>query len=366
MKGAKMLVIADIEWFDKENGYCCPTQLAFLRVDQAWEITEEFSTLFRCENYNDYCSNPVPFSGYHYDYFKNAPTAAEVLTSFSKWQKEDDIICWWAPNPKVVFSEIVKKELNREASHKSIVLNNYVSFFLFKTVKAKTNPYELANKKGISVPSIPHKSKNDVITVRNLLAEINFDQSEPSRTMLFYFDYTMMAFSQPGLAFFASHGYKFFHLRHCPILAGLTNIVGFNKYENALKNGYKPRRHCNPSRKFDVNYSIPITNQRRIDENISDIFQSVEECGFNGYMYRKSEKDEEEYIIETSVGKWRIHIFTRPIIVDHINYVKEPKNSEKYHRQHRLFLSFSDTFEYIKRHDMTLIASGSENCLLLK
>ena len=61
-----------------------------------------------------------------------------------------------------------------------------------------------------------------------------------------------------------------------------------------------------------------------------------------------------------------IHIFTHPIIVDHINYVKEPKNSEKYHRQHRLFLSFSDTFEYIKRHDMTLIASGSENCLLLK
>ena len=57
--------------------------------------------------------------------------------------------------------------------------------------------------------------------------------------------------------------------------------------------------------------------------------------------------------IETSVGKWRINIGTSPVKLEHINLAKNP-NSITYHKQPRIFLSFIDTFDYIKRHDTEL------------
>lgn len=184
-----------------------------------------------------------------------------------------------------------------------------------------------------------------------IAAESNNTLSEQERLDL-------MALSQPGLAFFASRGYKFFHLRNCPVLAGLTNIVGFNKFDKAIKGGYKPCRHCNPSKRYDANISIPITNQNRAGERITDIYDLVEKSGFTGYRYTNVLEKVDAYVIETPVGKWMIHLQKCPIIVDHINYVKTPGNTN-YHRQHRMFLSFVDTFEYIKRHDESLISGNT-------
>lgn len=529
-----MLVIADIEWYVKENGYRYPTQIAAIRVNESWDIVAQFSTIIKCSDKRYFEMNPVPFTGYVFERYMTAPTLSKALMSFYKWLNEDDTIGWWASHLKDVYSDALRSELFTTDMHKQLVLNKYVTLFLFKTFNARSNPYELAADRSIITPTIQHKSENDVITVRNLLCGIKFDQSKLKENISFTEETTirpntflfdkenglfhkdpcpffpwhpgisegsimtairkslkpcdcvkdeyystirehvkseirrcgfnfvyiegsdvfhtpsckcldgvthvlgskyyvsmtkiglkpcgvcnpvstaelfkkpakqnnptknvikirkdeqlsldekhaigrlkqaqsertagnnnaslseeerrdMMALSQPGLAFFASRGYKFFHLRNCSVLAELTNIVGFDRFDNAIKTGYKPCRHCNPSRKFDVNISIPITNQKRVGERIDDIFDRVTECGYNGYRYVSQIDNINSFIIETPVGKWRIHVGTRPIIVDHINFVKTPGNTTDYHRQHRMFLSFIDTFDYIKRHDETLM-----------
>ena len=67
----------------------------------------------------------------------------------------------------------------------------------------------------------------------------------------------IMALSQPGLAFWASKGYRTFHRRNCPQITGLNQLVGFPRYQDAARAGYCPCRHCKPSPKQDVVYSIP-------------------------------------------------------------------------------------------------------------
>ena len=63
---------------------------------------------------------------------------------------------------------------------------------------------------------------------------------------------TVMALSQPGLAFWASRGYRTFHRRNCPQITGLTQLVGFPRYQDAVHAGYCPCRHCKPSPKQNV------------------------------------------------------------------------------------------------------------------
>ena len=42
----------------------------------------------------------------------------------------------------------------------------------------------------------------------------------------------IMALSQPGLAFWASRGYRTFHRRNCPQITGLNQLVGFPRYQD--------------------------------------------------------------------------------------------------------------------------------------
>lgn len=127
----------------------------------------------------------------------------------------------------------------------------------------------------------------------------------------------------------------------------LSNLKGFKTYSQAVRAGFTPCRKCKPTAKHDVNVSIPIGNRIRIDEKIEDVEIMCKEAGFPCHM-------EGAYLyIETSVGKWRINIGTSPVKVEHINLAKNP-NSTTYHKQPRIFLSFIDTFDYIKRHDEEL------------
>lgn len=89
----------------------------------------------------------------------------------------------------------------------------------------------------------------------------------------------IMALSQPGLAFWASKGYRTFHRRNCPQITGLNQLVGFPRYQDAVRAGYCPCRHCKPSPKQDVVYSIPITNKKRAGESVeTSLYGSQRVC----------------------------------------------------------------------------------------
>lgn len=154
--------------------------------------------------------------------------------------------------------------------------------------------------------------------------------------------------TQPEFAFWAGQGYQTFHLRSCSKLQGLENLKGFKTYKHATNSGYTPCRVCKPTAKHDVTVSIPISNKIRADEKIEDIELLCKNAGFECHY-------EGAYLcIDTKAGKWRIYTGTVPVKVEHMNIAKNPK-AFNYHKQPRLFLSFVDTFEYIKRHDEELI-----------
>lgn len=153
-----------------------------------------------------------------------------------------------------------------------------------------------------------------------------------------------LTLTQPGYAFFSGTGYQTFHLRSCAILGQMTEIKGFSTYQQALAAGKTPCKICKPTSKADMEISVPITNQVRENESESIL---VSLCEVKGIAYRY---EEPYFYMETPVGKWRINVTSRPVIVHHINLAKHP-NQTQYHRQHRLFLSLKDTFDYICRHD---------------
>lgn len=159
----------------------------------------------------------------------------------------------------------------------------------------------------------------------------------------------IMALSQPGLAFWASMGYRTFHRRNCPQITGLNQLVGFPRYQDAVRAGYCPCRHCKPSPKQDVVYSIPITNKKRAGESVETLVQlCTEHC-------LPFHHDNRYFEMQTMVGKWKIDMDMRPVRLEHINLVSQAENTKKYHVQPRLFLSLKDTFDYIMRHDNTLM-----------
>ena len=159
--------------------------------------------------------------------------------------------------------------------------------------------------------------------------------------------------TQPHLAFWVGQGYQTFHLKHCPKLQQVSNLRGFRTYQEAIRAGYTPCKKCKPTAKHDAVLSVPITNRVRAQDNIEDLIAMCKDAAYGYYVQDGC------FLIETPVGKWRIHLGISPIPVDHINLVTTPSGT-KYHQQHRIFLSLIDTFDYIKRHDDELIEEKNQ------
>ncbi len=148
--------------------------------------------------------------------------------------------------------------------------------------------------------------------------------------------------------FFVGKGYNNFHLKSCPRLKQLTGISGFKTYGEAICAGYTPCKTCRPTKKFNVNLSIPITSKERANENVLDLYTY---CATYGYQ---CSQDEEYFYIKTPVGKWKIGLNSKPVRLKHINLVMGV-GTEEYHDQPRLFLSLIDAILYIRKHDNNIL-----------
>lgn len=148
--------------------------------------------------------------------------------------------------------------------------------------------------------------------------------------------------TQTSFAFWAGVGYKNFHLRTCPSLDGMENLKGFSKYGHATRAGYTPCKHCKPSPKHNVVFSIPLKSKSVAGETVEELKQL---CEKNQIPYAE---EEAQFLLETAKGKWKIHLNRNPIRLEHINLAYQ---SREYHTQPKLFFSLRDTFYYILRHD---------------
>ena len=154
--------------------------------------------------------------------------------------------------------------------------------------------------------------------------------------------------SQSAYAFWMAEGYQTFHLRSCPKLNGLSHLHGYARYGEARRYGM-PCKICKPTNKYDILASVPMNQRIRKNETVQQIDALCDRLGW------KHEFREDAYFIETPVAKWKLMTGTQPLEVFHMPY-----NSEGYHRQHRTFLSMTDTVEYIRRHDESALAGKDQ------
>lgn len=161
-----------------------------------------------------------------------------------------------------------------------------------------------------------------------------------------------LTLTNPGYGFWAATGYGTFHSRNCHKLKGRTKIRGFARYDEVIRAGFTPCKRCKPTKKQDIVCSIPMSNQIRVDESPADLEALCEQAG-----YTHTQK-EDSFELLTPVGRWRIHLRSMPVRVDHINLTMTPNHPYLFHRQHRIFLSLQDAFFYIKRHDDKLWHNG--------
>lgn len=150
-------------------------------------------------------------------------------------------------------------------------------------------------------------------------------------------------------AFWSAQGYMNFHTSGCQKLAGLSGIRGFARYQDAVKKGLTPCRHCRPTSKHDLPITMYSGSRVRKGEK-AEILDAL--CDAHGYRHQLRGS---YYCISTPVGKWRIHETQRPVELWHVNLVNCRGSSEKYHRQPKLLLSLRDTFHYIHEHDRALL-----------
>ncbi len=61
------------------------------------------------------------------------------------------------------------------------------------------------------------------------------------------------------------------------------------------------------------------------------------------------------FCLETPVGKWRIELSAKPVMLEHINLARPRGAAQDYHRQPRMSLSLTDAFHYIRRHDRAIL-----------
>lgn len=162
----------------------------------------------------------------------------------------------------------------------------------------------------------------------------------------------LFTLTQPRFVFFAALGYQNFHTRTCNRLVGKSHIRGFDTFAHARKAGFTPCKHCKPTKKQDIEVSIPIDNKIRTDETIEDLSALCEQYGYE-HSYQKG-----IFKLTTPAGKWKIDTGSRPVTVEHINTFKSP-NCITYHKQPRIFLSMLDAIKYIHRHDNNLLSESS-------
>ena len=224
-------------------------------------------------------------------------------------------------------------------------------------LETKAPPLKKSEKQAVASDPTNVRKRNKRSGKRNLTAEeqralVRLRQAQTERDKIKNMEGNnpqekedLRTLSQPAFAFWAAAGYGSFHLRHCGKLNALSNFKGFGLYEDAVRAGYRPCRQCKPTAKHNMVLSFPFFSKERPEETL-DVLCAA--CKTTGYVYTELCDCCQ---IETPIGIWKIHTDSVPYRLEHINKRYTPGNRTEFHVQPRIFLSLTDAFIYIKRHD---------------
>ena len=232
-----MYVIADIEWVENYLYKRSPTQLSAVRVDENWEIVEDFSTRIKPMNSSFYDWSHVAYTGGRPEDFIKAPHCYDAFQSFNKWVG-DDTICWWYKPSAEFFALINKIVLKNETLKQPIILSEYMPGFFNGEGVCRGGSYKIARSRNIAVPSAEHDSWNDVMAILYLFRGVGFPQEalsspptkpEPKvqKPVLVELDYQYDVNA------------ALLHKKGCPLIPEDAEVLGFGTLKTPLQKKYK-------------------------------------------------------------------------------------------------------------------------------
>ena len=233
-----MYVIADIEWVQNKLNKQSPSQLSAVRVDDQWNIIDEFSSFIRPMDASFHDWKHVAYYGGTPEDFLYAKGCYAVLDAFEKWLDEDDIICWWFKPSADLYAMLNKIVLKAQKKRTAVVLSEYIQGFLDGQGHVKGSPYKLARARDIEVPDLEHNSYNDVVAIVNLLVGVEFPQealkNPPIKPQP---KYNHPKSEQLEYQYDVTNG--LLHKKGCPNLPENVDMLGYSNLHTCIRKGYK-------------------------------------------------------------------------------------------------------------------------------
>ncbi|MBQ8907048.1 MAG: hypothetical protein IJY71_00480 [Clostridia bacterium] len=230
-----MYVIADIEWVENRVMRRSIVQISAVRADSEWNEVEQYTSYIQPLDETFHLWGHVAYMGGKAAEFLCARPCRTVLQEFNEWVGEDTL-CWWFAPSQRVYEEANRAILYTDVQKKSLILSKYVAGFLDCQSIEKTNPYRLAKEKNISVPTVAHCARNDVIAILNLFKGIAFPQflllsspPKPTKTSTPQASFTYQYDNENGLL----------HKRGCPLVPDGVELSYYSSLSYAIRKGYR-------------------------------------------------------------------------------------------------------------------------------
>ena len=232
-----MYIIADVEWVENDLHRKSPTQLSAVRVNENWEILEEFSTRIRPVDTTLYDWDHMAYTGGIPNDFITAPRCYDAFHSFAEWVFGDTVCLWSKPSAEI-YTFVNKSILKAKELKSPIILNEYVSRFLRGEEVRRGSAYKLARARNISVPLIEHDSRNDVFAILHLLRGISF----PYEALMFSSSEVKAKAMSPGAAkldYLYDINAELLHKNGCELISEETALLGFGTLSTPIKKKHK-------------------------------------------------------------------------------------------------------------------------------
>ena len=168
-------VIADLEWIDY-GGFINPTQISAVKVNCNWDIKSHFSEKIKPRDKHFYNWKHMAYKGGTAEDFLSARSAFHVFEDFNNWLDDSDVILWWYSSGKEKYFALIKSMFKYEPLQKQLILSEYLDGYLDGKGYNLWSLYETADKLNLYRKGQEHNSLVDVITIKNILKAVNFQQ----------------------------------------------------------------------------------------------------------------------------------------------------------------------------------------------
>lgn len=183
-----MYVLLDIEWITNSNHIISPTQIAAMRVDDAWYCSTMFYSRIKPMDDSFHTWDDIAYSGGTYQAFLNAPGIRTVLSNLVNWFKANDQVFVWNETIRDTLTSVYQWVFKKEFPFSLSLLNEYTEAYVRYLHISSNDPYAIAQETGANVPESEGYAVHEVnamqSALRGLQAPIDVLAHTPSQLYL--------------------------------------------------------------------------------------------------------------------------------------------------------------------------------------